>query len=282
MNTAAFSLVVFSAVMHATWNFYAKKAVANKICMLWVGWMIAGALTFPFALITTDFSGVSWEWIPLIILTGLVHAAYLITLGHSYSIGEMSLIYPISRGFAIMLTVCIVLSVGMDSISPRGAAGILMLASGIVLVAIKRFHDLEKRAAMKAALLVGCCTSGYSIIDKISISYIPPTFYISIMFVTTGIMLLPLIRGRLKAQAIMVIKHHKLYSSAIGLVSMCTYLLVLFAMQTSPTSYVVALREISIVFGSILGMWILKEESNKRKLIGIIVILLGAVIIKTA
>ena len=87
---------------------------------------------------------------------------------------------------------------------------------------------------------------------------------------------------KLRAQTIAVWHKHKLYSAAIGLVSMLTYLLVLFALQTSQTSYVVALREISIVMGSILGMWVLKEESNKRKLLGIIVILIGAVIIKTA
>jgi len=282
MNTAAFSLVVFSAIMHASWNFFTKRAAANKIATLWLGWLIAGLCTLPFAIYITDFSNFSLVWLPYIILTGVVHALYLWLLGHSYSIGEMSLIYPMARGFGIMLTVCIVLSTGLDSVSTQGLIGIMLLASGIILVAIKRVHDLEKRAAMKAALMVGCCVSGYSIIDKMSIEHIPPIFYISIMFVVSTLMLIPVMVRKLRAQTIAVWHRHKLYSAAIGFVSMLTYLLILFALQTSPTSYVVALREISIVLGSILGMWILKEESNKRKLLGIIVILIGAVIIKTA
>ncbi len=273
---------MLSAVMHATWNFYAKKAAANKISTLWLGWLIAGILSLPLAIYLTDFSSISWHWIPYIILTAIIHALYLLLLGHSYSIGEMSLIYPMARGFGILVTVFIVLSFGLDSISNRGFIGICLLATGILLVAIKRIRDLEKRAAMKAALLVGLCVSGYSIVDKMSIEYIPPLFYISIMFTATTLLLAPFMIRRLGAQTLIVWQRHKFYSAMIGFVSLFTYLMILFALQQSPTSYVVALREVSIVFGSILGMWILKEESNKRKLIGIAVILVGAVIIKTA
>lgn len=282
MNSAAFSLIMLSAVMHATWNFYTKRAAANKIATLWLGWLIAGFCSLPFAIYFTDFSLISWYWVPYIILTAVIHALYLLLLGHSYSIGEMSLIYPMARGFGILVTVMIVLSVGMEEISSRGFIGICLLAIGILLVAIKRIRDLEKRAAMKAALMVGLCVSGYSIVDKMSIAHIPPIFYISIMFTTTTLLLIPIMVKKLGAQTRVVLRHHKLYSAMIGFVSLCTYLLILFAMQVSPTSYVVALREVSIVFGSILGMWVLKEESNKRKLMGIIVILIGAVIIKTA
>ncbi len=282
MNSAAFSLIMLSAMMHATWNFYAKKAAANKISTLWLGWLIAGLTSLPFAIYMTDFSAISWHWIPYIIITAIIHALYLLLLGHSYSIGEMSLIYPMARGFGILVTVLIVLSVGMESISQQGFFGICMLAVGILLVAIKRIRDLEKRAAMKAALMVGLCVSGYSIVDKMSIAYIPPVFYISIMFTATTLLLAPFMIKRLGAQTLVVWQKHKLYSAMIGFVSLFTYLMILFALQQSPTSYVVALREVSIVFGSILGMWVLKEESNKRKLIGIAVILLGAVIIKTA
>ncbi len=282
MNSAAFSLIMLSAVMHATWNFYTKKAAANKIATLWLGWLIAGMTSLPFAIYLTDFSTISLIWIPYIILTAIIHALYLLLLGHSYSIGEMSLIYPMARGFGILVTVLFVLSTGMDTISDRGFFGICLLATGILLVAVKRIRDLEKRAAMKAALMVGLCVSCYSIVDKMSIEHIPPIFYISIMFTTTTLILIPIMRGRLQAQALVVFHKHKIYSAMIGYVSMLTYLLILFALQSSPTSYVVALREVSIVFGAILGMWVLKEESNKRKLIGIIVILAGAVIIKTA
>lgn len=282
MNSTAFSLVLLSAILHACWNFFTKRAVANKIATLWFGWMVAGVISFPFAVYVTDFSQVSVTWIPYFIATCIIHAIYIFLLGWAYSIGEMSLIYPMARGFGIIVTVIIVLSFGMDKISIKGFAGICLLSFGILMVAIKRIRDFEKRAAMKVALMTGFCVSMYSIVDKLSIEYIPPVFYISVMFVLSPLLLTPYMSTRLAAQTRLVLTSHKLYSGMIGIVSLLTYLLILFALQQSPTSYVVALREISIVLGCILSIWILKEERNKRKLIGIIVILIGAIIIKTS
>lgn len=282
MSLGAFALIVFSAMLHATWNFYAKTATANKVSTLWFGWVVAGFISLPFAIYFTDFSQFTYHWVPYIVITGIVHAFYLYLLGWSYSIGEMSLIYPIARGLAIVLTVLIVIATGMDHVSKTGMIGIIMLAGGIVLVAIKRIRDFEKRLVMIAACMVGVCVSAYSIVDKLSLKYIPPLFYISIMFVTTSVILAPMMISKLRDQSLQVIKEHKAYSSMIGVFSFVTYLLILLALKSEPAPYVVALREISIVFGSILGIKILHEERNKRKMIGIFMILIGALVIKLA
>lgn len=282
MSSVSFVLIMISALMHASWNFYTKKSAANKIAMLWIGWLIAGFITFPIALVVSDFSFMSIEWLPYFVATAIVHALYIYLLGWSYSIGEMSLMYPIARGIGILVTMIIVLLLELESISDQGFLGVSVLVLGIVFVSIKRFRDIEKRAAIFVAIGVGICISLYSIIDKLSILHIPPVFYISIMFITSPLLLAPLMLTSLKAQTIAVWKKHKYYSGLIGLVSLLTYLLILFALKDSPAPYVVALREISIVFGAILGICMLKEERNKRKIFGLVLILIGAVIIKIA
>lgn len=282
MNTADFILIIFSAMLHSGWNFYTKKSEANKIAILWFGWCVAGLTMLPLAIIYTDFSKFSITWIPYMILTAIFHAGYLYTLGRSYSLGEMSLIYPISRGIGIFMTICVMLMSGIEDISAQGLLGVIFLVLGITSVAIKRFRDLEKRAAMIMAVRVGICVSLYSITDKLSLEVIPPLFYITTMFISTAIVMIPVMKYRIKSDLYSVVKRHKAYSAAIGLVSFMTYFLILLAMQNSLASYVVALREVSIVFGSILGMWILREESNKRKIMGIVMIVIGAYIIKTA
>jgi uncharacterized membrane protein len=282
VSAGSFLLILFAAMLHASWNFFTKKSTANKTAILWVGWIIAGFSMLPFALFTVDLSKASLNWIPYLLLTGIIHLLYLYLLGHSYSIGEMSLIYPISRGLSIMLTVFIVLVSGIDVISVNGSIGVLILSSGILLVAVKRVRDLEKREAMIAASKVGICISLYSILDKLSVQIIPPFFYITMMFVITSTLMIPIMFTKFKTQTILVIKRYKIYSGLIGIVSFFTYLLILFALKDSPTPYVVALRETSIVFGSILGIWVLKEEKNTRKLIGIVMIMIGAVVIKSS
>ena len=282
MNNLDFLLVILSALLHAGWNFFTKKTIVNKVTILWFGWGMAGLCTFPIAILLTDFSKCDYYWIPYILLTGIAHAGYIYTLGRSYAVGEMSLIYPISRGIAIILTLSTMLTFKIDSISMQGSLGVFMILFGIVSVAIKSVRDLEKRTVMIMAIKVGAFVSFYSIVDKISLSHIPVFFYISNMFLLTSIILAPFILHSLNHHIIIVLKRHKLYSLLIGLVSFIAYYFVLIAMSDSPAAYVIALREISIVFGSILGMSLLKEEKNLKKIAGIAIIMFGAFIIKTA
>lgn len=280
MTLSAFILVMISAVMHATWNFFTKKTSEDKIATLWFGWLAAGVITFPIALITCDLSNLSHNILPLMTLTTIIHAMYLYMLGWSYSLGEMSLIYPIARGIGILLTVCIVLFTGMEEMSAKGLFGIMVLVIGIIFVSIKRFRDLEKRTAMIVAAMVGCCTALYTVIDKISVLHMDPFLYISTMFLCSALLIAPYMLTRMKKQVASVVMKQKFYSAMIGIVSLSTYLLILFALQTSSTPYVAALREVSIVLVAILGMTLLKEERNKRKIMGIGMIIIGAAIIK--
>lgn len=280
METSSFFIIVFSAMMHAGWNFFTKRSTANKIAVLWLGWIIAGIFTFPIAYFTSDFTNASPDWVIYFIATCVTHACYLYMLGHSYSIGEMSLIYPISRGCGIFITVLVVTILGVDQISSGGLLGVIVLASGIIMIALKSAKDLEKQEAIKAAAKVGICVSMYSVVDKLSVAKIPVAFYMSVMFMLSPVILIPIMFKQLKAQTIVVLQRHKTTSALIGLVSYFTYLLVLYAMKNSPAAYVVALREMSIVFGSLLGIWLLKEEKSARKLAGILIIMIGAILIK--
>ena len=282
MENSDFFFLLLSALMHAGWNFYAKKSHANKVAILWMGWICAGMIMLPISIMVTDFSQASWQWLALLCTTVSIHAVYLYGLGSCYNVGEMSIIYPISRGIAIFMTIAIMLIFSLEEISSRGVFGVISLIIGIAFITIKRFRDLERRAIMINAARVGVFVSLYSIVDKFSLQYIPTFFYISLMFTLTGLVLSPIMFLKLKNHTMVVLKKHKTYSALIGLVSFTTYYMVLLAMDSAPASYVVALREISIVFGSVLGMWLLNEERSKRKIIGIFIITASVYIIKTA
>ena len=60
-----------------------------------------------------------------------------------------------------------------------------------------------------------------------------------------------------------------------GILVVFTYLLVLFAMQTSNVSYVVAAREVSIVFSALFGIMWLGESHRRPRLTGAFLIALG-------
>lgn len=68
----------------------------------------------------------------------------------------------------------------------------------------------------------------------------------------------------------------------MGFLSPFTYLMVLFVFKISKVSYVVAVREVSIVFSTLYGIYLLQEKHGKQKLVGAALISLGVVFIGLA
>lgn len=58
-----------------------------------------------------------------------------------------------------------------------------------------------------------------------------------------------------------------------------SYLVFLFALKIAQVGQLAPIREISIVFGAILGALILKEKQGRRKIISSIVIVIGVLIL---
>ena len=61
----------------------------------------------------------------------------------------------------------------------------------------------------------------------------------------------------------------------MAVLSPLSYILVLVAMKTTPVSYVAPARELSIVFGVLLGSNFLQEADSKRRVIAALVMLAG-------
>ncbi|HEA66580.1 MAG TPA: hypothetical protein ENI07_07160 [Desulfobacterales bacterium] len=64
---------------------------------------------------------------------------------------------------------------------------------------------------------------------------------------------------------------------SLGFLVLLTYMMILFTMQLSQVSYVVAVREVSIVFSSFYGVSRLGEKHGSQKLIGAVVITIGVI-----
>lgn len=61
------------------------------------------------------------------------------------------------------------------------------------------------------------------------------------------------------------------------MLSPLAYLLVLFAMRTTPISVVAPVRELSIVIGSLVAWRVLAEPNPVRRLVGAAIVLSGIV-----
>ena len=67
-----------------------------------------------------------------------------------------------------------------------------------------------------------------------------------------------------------------------GLGTLISYGLVLWSMTMAPVALVAALRETSILFGTIIAVLVLKERVTRTRLIAVLIIAAGAAVLKLA
>lgn len=193
MSVAVFSAVLATALFHAGWNFAVKKSSGNKIAVIWLGQLLAGLVVLPIALLCTDFSLFSTSWLKFIVATGVIHSVYIALLGWSYTVGDISVVYPVARGVGILGTSLIAILFGIDQVSHLGIAGILLIVLGIVFIGLKEIPHAARRVALGIAIAVGLTITCYSLVDKLATKEIPPLFYATVLNISSALFCAPLI-----------------------------------------------------------------------------------------
>jgi drug/metabolite transporter (DMT)-like permease len=286
MTASALLIVLVAAFLHAFWNYLAKKS-RNKIAFIW--WFILFAVVFYFPMFLYFFaeshiSAVGWT---CIVATGLLHTLYFFFVGSSYKQGDLSVVYPLARGFGPFWVPILAVVILHEQLSLTGVIGIVFVVVGIYFIHLKSFSvnaAFEPFTAIRSApsiwaLLTGCTIASYSLVDKVGVKSVNPAVYIYFIFLIPLIFLTPYVlikeRRALKPEW----KINKGPIMVVGFLVAFTYLLVLFAMQTSNVSYVVAVREVSIVFSALFGVIWLGEGHRRSRFTGAFLIALGVIFI---
>jgi len=280
MSADVWTLVLFAAVGHALWNLAARK-VAGDMAVLWLAFSLGIFVLVPLCIF------IWWQGVPLVLTwpgalcllaTGVFHAAYFALLGRAYEQGEISLVYPIARGSGIGLTAFIAWSLLQEDISPLGAVGIGLIFAGILFLGASVIR--QQTRGLKLALGVGLTIVCYSLVDKIGVGHMHPLYYICGMWIISTLMRAPFILRQYGSSLPDIARRSWRYIAAIGLGSLSTYFLILYAYTQGPISYIIAARESSVVIGAALGFIFLREPITTPKLIGIATIAGGLVLLK--
>ncbi len=278
MPLFAFLLIILAAALHALWNFAAKKADGN-LSVIWIGLAMAAIAIIPFLFLLSPEQIFVLEAWPFVLATGIIHAVYFFALAKAYEHGDISVVYPLSRGSGIAGTAIIAYLLLQEKISPTGASGILFICLGTVFLGLNNTH--QKRGIF-FSLLVASMIIAYSIVDKLGVGIIHPLGYIFGLVLLTTIFLAPYVLISKRLELLSAFKKMKKYALIIGPGSIGTYLIILFVFQITQVSYVVAAREISVVFGALLGFIFLKEQNSTQKMFSITCIVIGMLLIKIA
>ncbi len=274
MATAA---VLGGAALHAAWNVGIRggpnRRASTALLVLAAGVIGAAALLF----LPTP-AAAAW---PHLAVSALLHVLYFNLVAEAYSLGAVSLTYPVMRGAAPALTAAIA-AVGFDEhLGVAGWCGLLLISLGVGLQARRAGKVGEARAlrfALANALIIALYTVNDGLGARLSHS---PVAYALWTFVLPAIpTALVLMRGRLSllftGDTLPSLLRRGLGG---GLCSITSYALALWAMTRAPIGAIAALRETAMLFGVLFAWWFLAERPGRRRMAALAMIAVGAMIL---
>ena len=286
MGAAALGLVLAAALLHATWNLALKQS-ARKLTVSWLSLLVGPLLASPGLLLLPGELGVSGAGWACVLATGLLHALYFLFLSEAYERGELSLVYPLARGSGSLLVTLLAPVLLGEVVTPGGATGIGLVVLGLFGVAggpeltgpgQSRLLAQWRAPHVAMALLTGLSIAGYSLVDKVGVSLVHPTLYQILMMGGAFLALTPYVLLR-QRPSLASLKGEWRTVAFVGVFSFVAYQLVLFALRLAKVAYVVAAREVSIVFGVALGAAFLAERHGARRVLAAVSIAAGTVLI---
>ncbi|MDN3681975.1 EamA family transporter [Vibrio tapetis subsp. quintayensis] len=296
MTLFAFLLVLFSALLHAGWNLIGKSNQGSGSAFFLASALAPALLLTPFIVwFLVSASSADWpvEFMMLVLLSGVCQAVYLLGLANAYQQADIGVIYPIARAMPVLMVGFGTYLLGQN-LDVHQWVGFSLLTVGCLLVPLTNFKQLNWSSYFNLgvlwAVVAAIGTTGYSIIDKQAIDLLNITvagmhssvssavFYLAVQFwsmVLSLVIWLMIKRDNIAfSQAWQIRKKGAIAGVMMG----GTYALVLYAMSmTENVSLVVALRQVSIVFGLAMGVLILKEKWYATRGVGVGLIVLGLI-----
>ncbi len=281
MSLSIFLLIIAASFFQAWWNFHLKKVKVDKSAFLFVGWLSLGVVSVPISLFFMD-KPLDPTWWHFVLATGLIQGMYLVVLSTAYTLADVSLVFPLARGLSIALTTVTLVVFAKLPVNQVGVVGICVIFFGSMLLAFRHWTSEKNRQAMMLAVVIAILVSSYSVLDSFGAQKIPIVFYVAVMNIVGPLAALPWLYHSKKNDFVFVFKNHLFLAFLVGLAGSAAYLITIWAYSFAPAPYVLALREVSIVIASVLGILYLKEPLTRLKIAGIGFILIGILLIKLA
>lgn len=280
MPPSAIGLLLLAALCHATWNLVLKGTRDTFIVTWWA--MVFSCL--PAALILLFCEPLPPRAYAFAALSALFQASYYFSLSSAYRVGDFSLVYPIARGTAPLLLMTWAVLFLHEQPSPSGFLGVGILLCGLLTLASQNLKPSAQisQKGLALALLTALFISLYSITDGAAVKQFSTAPYTALIFIATTVAMTPLALARHRGELKSGLRSGWKRAVLIGTLSPISYGLALVAYSLGKVSYAGAVREISIVFGALLGWKWLKEDFGARRTLGAILMFAGIIVIALA
>jgi drug/metabolite transporter (DMT)-like permease len=277
MQTLFLSLVLLSALLHATWNAFLHLSEDRVwlLGMMAIPYIAVGAIGVTVLPLPAP---ASW---PYIIASVVLECGYLLALIRAYRSGDFGQIYPIARGLSPTLVFVGALVFAHESLKPLAVAGVVLVSIGIISLAFRRGMRFSGES-VPFALLTGLFIAAYSVVDGIGarvagngMSYI---MWVYLIWNVPQFVLAWHWRGGVKG---LFIERDKVLKGILaGVLALSAYCLIIEAYRYLPIAMVSALRELSSIFAVLIGWIVMHEKLTARRIVACALVTLGAVLIR--
>jgi drug/metabolite transporter (DMT)-like permease len=276
--------------MHAYWNFLIKRSGGTTVFvgLSKIAEVVVYAPVFAIALAVRagDVQAPASAAAVLVIVGAALTLANYVALAQGYSRGDLSVVYPLSRGAGLLLLPAFGYLVFGEHLSVTGWIAVAMILTALVVMSRPSRVATQasvSRAAVMYALLAGLAAAGYTVWDKRAIQSIPAFYYFYAYSVLVAIAYALFLRATFSREQLMAEwRVHRRPIVVVGILTPSAYLLVLIALRNGTSTYVIALRQLSIAIGVGLGVWRLGESLPGRKAIGVVLLVLGCALVAFA
>ena len=281
MNSIALLLILVAAIVHASWNFFAKHS-GGSVPFIWLFGAISSVIYLPVAAVVVvlyrpHIGGIE---ILCLALSSLLHTAYFLLLTRGYRSGDLSLVYPLARCSAPVITVFLAITIFQERPSLLALCGAAAIVCGMLYLmgSPKLLLMSGSGRAVGYAFLTGFALAAYTLIDKYTVSnrLLPPILLDYTANFGRMLILTPYALSNWEKVRFEWINHRR-DVIGIALLIPLSYILVLSALVFTPVSYVAPAREISILIGTLMGARILGEGQVKQRIIGAAVMVGGMI-----
>lgn len=254
-------------MLHAAWNLLLARA-RDVPAAAAATFVLSVAMAAPFAAVWWQADGSVW---PYALTSTLCEVVYVVALAYAYRAGEVSFVYPLTRGLAPVLTLGVAVAFLGHGATAAEIGGVLLVGAGVLLV-----RGPGGGADARGLLLVATIAASiaaYTLADRAGIQHASAMTYFVLVLAGPCIVLPPIvgptaIRNELGPTT---------YAAALA--NLGSFALALLALRRGAAAPVLAVRSSSIVFATVLAGRVLAERVAPSRLAGSLLVFGGVALL---
>lgn len=270
-----------AALMHAGWNAIAKVGLDRFSSILLLA-MAQGGIALcllPFFPLPTP---AAWPWVSG---SAALHIGYKLFLIRAYQHGDLSQVYPLARGTAPMIVALVGALFLGETMTAGKTAAVLAIGLGVIAMAHpgSRANGLDRLSPLALAYALGTAgfTAAYTLVDGVGARIAETASgYTLWMFAGDALGMTACavaMRGRGVFAALVPAWRSGVTAGAL---SLGAYWIAIWAFTLAPLALVAALRETSVLFAMLIGVFLLREHASPGRWVSAALIVTGVVLMR--